>query len=196
MRNKRMARRNLGIVALLIAGLLVFALVEGVVLPRVDQREELYAQEQLSPLTHDIARTGKFKTKYMGNASKVSGLFRSLPLGPIRSFALDPDTFTVQVNLEASLPESDGSRDSAMLYGATAAFAYIGNLETVIFNDDQRAYKVTREELQQWYGFGALANLTEDSSVWNQEVQSKLANREYVRQAIERLFHETAALAV
>jgi hypothetical protein len=197
MRTRQRSRRwNIGILALLLAGLVCFGAVEGVALPLQDQREDRYNSAQNSPLTHDIARTSHYATRYMGNASKVTGLFRSLPLGPIRSFALDPDVFTVQVNLDASAPMAEIDRDRAYLYSATAAFAYIDNLEAVIFNEGSVAYRVTREGLLTWYGMDGFAALTADSAVWKTEVQDKLAEQDYARRAFQELFRESKTLSV
>lgn len=191
----RIRRWNIGILALLLAGLVCFGVVEGVALPRQDQREAQYTADQNCPLTHDIARTAHFATPYMGDASKVTGLFRSLPLGPIRSFALDPDVFTVQVNLDSSTPLADKDRDPAYLYSATAAFAYVDNLEAVIFNEGAVAYRVTREDLLTWYGVDVFSSFTRDAAVWETAVQSKLADAEYARRAFQQLFHNTQVLS-
>lgn len=192
---QRLRRWNIGILALLLAGLVCFGVVEGVALPRQDQMEAQYNAAQNSPLTHDIARTSHYATRYMGNASKVTGLFRSLPLGPIRSFALDSDVFTVQVNLDASAPMTEIDRDRAYLYSATAAFAYIDNLEAVIFNEGSVAYSVTREGLLTWYGVDGLAALTADSAVWKKAVQGKLADQDYAQRAFQELFRESKTLS-
>lgn len=189
-------RWNIGIFVLLIAGFICLGVVEGVALPRQDQQEALYNEAQNNPLTHDITRTASFATPYMGNAAKVSGLFQSLPLGPIRSFALDPDEFTVQVNLDLSVPMAEADRDRAYLYSATAAFAYIDNLEAVIFNQGSAAYRVTREELLHWYGVDQFSSLTTSSATWQAAVQNKLTDREYTRQAFQELFHESETLSV
>lgn len=197
MRSQQRSRHwNIGILTLLLAGLVCFGAVEGVALPLQDQRETRYNEAQNSPLTHDIARTSHYATRYMGDASKVTGLFRSLPLGPIRSFALDPDVFTVQVNLDASEPMAEIDRDRAYLYSATAAFAYINNLEAVIFNEGSVAYRVTREDLLTWYGVNGFSALTADSTVWKKAVQDKLADREYARRAFRELFRESETLSV
>ncbi|MCT2193661.1 MULTISPECIES: DUF4825 domain-containing protein [Paenibacillus] len=189
-------RWNIGIFALLLAGFVCLGVVEGVALPRQDKQGALYNEAQNNPLTHDITRTASFATPYMGNASKVSGLFLSLPLGPIRSFALDPDVFTVQVNLDSSVPMADVDRDRAYLYSATAAFAYIDNLEAVIFNEGSAAYRVTREELLDWYGVDQFSSLTTDHAVWQAAVQNKLTDRDYAWRAFQELFHETETLSV
>lgn len=193
---QRIRRRNLAILTLLLAGLICFGVLEGVALPRQDQRDARYLEAQNDPLTHDIARTADFATPYMGDASKVTGLFRSLPLGPILSFALDPDVFTVQVNLDPSLPMADQDRNQAYLYSATAAFAYIGNLEAVIFNEGSAAVRVTREDLLTWYGAEELSALTTDAATWKEAVQNKLADQDYARRAFQALFHKSGTLSV
>jgi len=192
---QRFRRWNIGILALLLAGLVCFGVVEGVALPRQDQREAQYTADQNSPITHDIARTAHYATPYMGDASKVTGLFRSLPLGSIRSFALDPDVFTVQVNLDSSTPLADRDRDPAYLYSATAAFAYVDNLEAVIFNEGAVAYRVSREDLLTWYGVDGFSAFTRDAAVWKTAVQSKLADAEYAGRAFQELFHNTQVLS-
>lgn len=188
--------RNISIFVLLLAGLLLFGLVEGVWVPHSERREQELNQAQLNPLTHDITHSEKFATKYMGDASKVGGLFRSLPAKPISSFALDPDTFTVQLNIKNTEPEQEQEDGQVLLYSATAAFALIDNLQAVIFNYGSAAYKVTRDDMQKWYGVDTLASLTENTDVWEKEVQSKLADREYVTQALHSLFRKTEALSV
>lgn len=193
---QRIRRRNIGILILLLAGLVGFSVVEGVALPRQNQREAEYQAAQNNPLTHDIARTAKFQTRYMGDASKVGGLFGSLPIGPIRSFAMDPDVFTVQINLDSSAPRAGADRDRAYLYSATAAFAYIDNLEAVIYNEGSAAYRVTREDLLAWYDTDTFSSLTASNAAWKAAVQDKLADPEYAQRAFRELFRESETLSV
>lgn len=196
MKGRRLWKLDIGVAVLLLVGLLAFALVEGAILPGQDRRIERYEKAQQNPLTHDIARTAKFQTRYMGDASKVGGLFGSLPIGPIRSFALDPDVFTVQINLDSSAPRAEADRDRAYLYSATAAFAYIDNLEAVIFNEGSAAYRVTREDLLAWYHTDTFSSFTASSAAWKTAVQDKLAEPEYAQRAFRELFRESETLSV
>ena len=184
-----MKMRNIWIIGLFVAGLLLFGWVEGAAIPHMKAQEDQYNHEQLSPLTHDIKRTEKSRTKFMGSFPHVAGVFSSLPLGPIKTYQLDSDALTVQLNMEGSYSTKNQQQEKTrLIYSATAAFRYIDNLEAIIYHFEDVTYKVTRSDVEKWYG-AVWDALDDNQTVWKKEVQSKLADESYVSKAMDSLFH-------
>ncbi|OBR66620.1 hypothetical protein A7K91_07130 [Paenibacillus oryzae] len=175
-----MKARNKIIVVLLIFGVALFGVIQGVVLPQMEQKKKQYEAEQQNPLTHDINNVLSFKNNYMGNSSNFINLFYSLPLNHVdMSFQLYPDELAVDVNYKetvGSLGENEVAQ--ALIYNATAAFALIENLEVINFNFTGMSYHVSRTDVETWYGVKLPSLLDQD--VWKKSVQSKLYDSEYV----------------
>lgn len=183
-----MKARNKFILGLIVVGIALFGIVQGIIIPRIAQNEQQYAAAQQDPLTHDFENTLKYKNQYMGNAGNVTNLFRSLPLNNVdRSFQLYPDTYTVEINYKESIGDiGEDQVGRALIYNATAAFALIDNLEAIHFHFINGASaKVLRSDVERWYGVKAAA-LAEQGN-WRNRVQSKLDDEEYVRQCKETI---------
>ncbi|MBP1157383.1 MULTISPECIES: DUF4825 domain-containing protein [unclassified Paenibacillus] len=182
-----MKARNKFIMGLIVVGIALFGMVQGIIIPQIAQNEQQYAAAQQDPLTHDFENILKYKNKYMGNAGNVSNLFRSLPLNNVdRSFQLYPDTYTVQVNYKESIGDiGEDQLDRGLIYNSTAAFALIDNLEAIHFHFSGASAKVLRSDVERWYGVKA-STLAEQGN-WRNRVQSKLVDEEYVRQCKEAI---------
>ena len=136
--------------------------------------------DQQNPTTHDLNNILKYKNKYMGNSSNIINLFYNLPLSNMEiSYELFPDKLTAQVNYKEKIENINKNKVvKALLYNSTAAFALIDNIEAINYNFTGLTYKVSRSDVEKWYGqnLSALLN-TED---WKSKTQLKLEDNEYV----------------
>ena len=182
--------RNKLIIGLIVAGIVLLGVVQGIIMPQMEQNRQQYLAEQQDPLTHDFGAVLQFKHPYMGNASNLANLFNRLPLNGIeKTFQLFPEILTAEVNYKETVwGIGEVKVDRAMIYNATAAFALIDNLEELNINFTGSSYKVLRSDTQQWYGV-ELATLAEED-VWAGTLQDKLADEEYVRSCKKALIKE------
>ena len=182
--------KNRIILILVIAGILVFGLVEGYIKPRMADQRQQYAIEQQDPLTHDFGNVQKYKNPYMGNASNLINLFNALPLKTIqKKFQLHPQELKADINYEEAASEVEGENlKSSLVYNATAAFVLIDNLQSISFNFTDASYLARRRSVEVWYGM-TLSELS-DKDLWKREVQDKLNDMDYVETAIKAFFEE------
>ncbi|MCQ6561390.1 DUF4825 domain-containing protein [Paenibacillus mendelii] len=182
-----MKARNKAILALLAAGMILFGLVHGVILPKIEQDELNYIAAQQDPLTHDIESAKRFKNKYMGNAGNLANLFQSLPLSDIRfTFQLYPDLLTAELHYRTTEESIKAELlNRALIYNATAGFALIDNLEVIHFYFMGTSYKVSRSDVEQWYGVQASSLIQNEA--WVDSVQRELEDTAYVRSAAKAL---------
>ncbi|MFU1793734.1 DUF4825 domain-containing protein [Paenibacillus azoreducens] len=184
-----MSAKNKIIMLLAAAGILLFAAVQGIVLPKQEWDRQAYEAAQQNPQTHDLQSIAKYQNKYMGNASNLSNLMHSLPLNEVRStFELHPDTLTADIVYHADTADLNSEKlERSLIYNATAAFALIENLEQIRFKFEDRTYTAKRSELENWYG-KKLPSLTDSPKIWQPVVQEPLANPDYVKKGISSLF--------
>lgn len=186
--------KNKLILLLASVGVLLFSAVQGIVLPQWDRNEQIYAAEQLSPLTHDLESIMKYQNKYMGNASNLSNLMHTLPLSEVRStMELHPDSLAADIIYHAPTTDLEPQKlERSLIYNATAAFALIDNLKRIRFKFDDRVYEAERGRLEDWYG-KKLSSLTDSPKIWKPDVQNPLAAPSYVKKGISSLFTVTDA---
>lgn len=184
-----MKTRNKIIIFLLIIGIVSFAFVNGVIIPKINANKQQYIAEQQNPSAHDLESILKFKNKYMGDAPNMINLFHSLPLSNVgTTFQMFPDQLTTDVNYQETVANI-GTLEvkKALIYNATAAFALISNLESLNFKfSDSSSYKVNRDEVEKWYG-EKTASLLSDKT-WKEKVQTKLDDNQYVETCFKALF--------
>jgi len=175
-----MKTRNRIIIALSILGIVLYGYVQGVVIPKNNEKKQQYIAQQQNPRTHDLDTILKYKSKYMGDFSNLANLFRTLPLNSIeRSYELFPDKLIAQVNYKDSIDNiSEEEVVKALLYNSTAAFALIDNLEGVNYNFPGTNFMILRSDVEKWYGEKLLGLLKKDE--WKSKVQDKLLDNEYV----------------
>ena len=175
-----MKTRNRIIVFLAIIGIILFVLVQGVIIPKNNQKNDEYTAQQKSPITHDLKSVLKYNSKYMGDSSNLVNLFHTLPLNNIpMSFELFPDKLIAQVNYKDSIENiSEDTAREVLIYNSTVAFALIDNLKEINYNFTGRAYKVKRVDVEKWYGTGLQGLLNENE--WKSKVQDKLKGSDYV----------------
>ncbi|NMO95571.1 DUF4825 domain-containing protein [Paenibacillus lemnae] len=171
-----MKQKNKWILSLIIVGLIGLFVIEGYVKPNVKQEAAQYEIMQQDPATHHIAPAARYKSKYMGDAGKVSNLNRQLPYSDLRfTFQLYPDQLTAQLNFEQSAAEIEPSLlKKLLMYNTTANMVFIDNLEAVIWHFPDGDYTVKRNELAEWYGIqGSLSELQSEQE-WDEIVQERV----------------------
>lgn len=179
-----MKTRNRIIIALAVIGAALTILVQGFIIPANNQKKLQYAISQQNPATHDLNSIIKYKNKYMGNISNLSNLFYKLPLGNTgMTFQLYPDRLTAEVNYkeaEKKINLEDKYKSSrSIIYNSTAAFALIDNLQEIDYKFMGSSYKVTRSNVEKWYGVKAQALLDGDN--WKNKVQLGLKDENYIK---------------
>lgn len=165
---------------LVLLGICLMFTVHGVILPKLEHEQQQASLRQQHPLTHDISQVLSYRHPYMGNASNLSNLFGALPLQELRrTFRLDSEQYVAELHFEVAATETEELLlKQSLIYNATAAFALIDNLQTVRFQFLDRGYSVNRANVEQWYG--ERANQLAVPDVWQEHVQSKLHDQEYV----------------
>lgn len=175
-----MKTRNSIIICLVIIGIVIFGLVQGVVIPRNNSKNNQYIEQQQNPTTHDLNSVLQYKNKYMGNLNNIYNIFHNLPLSNIAmSFESFPDKLTVDVNYKETIENINENKvNKALIYNSTVVFALIDNLKGINYNFTGLTYKVSRSDVEKWYGQN-LSGLLK-SEEWKSKVQDKLEDNEYV----------------
>jgi len=188
-----MKTNNKILIFLVVFGVILFGIFKGIVMPQMAQSKQLDTIEQQDPVKHNFESVLKYKNQYMGNASNLSNLFRSLPLSNIGvSFQLFPDTLTVDVNYKEAVDSiGEDKVNKALIYNATAAFALIDNLEAINFKFTGVSYKVLRSDVEKWFSV-KLSTLAEKDT-WKKTVQSKLDENEYVLNCTKAVLHKNSS---
>jgi len=179
-------RHNI-IIGLAIIGIILFGLVQFVVVPRNNERNQQYKVEQQNAITHDINNVLEYGNKYMGNASNMFNLFHALPLSDVAmSFELFPDKLTVEVKYKDSVENINASKvNKALIYNSTVAFALIDNLNEINYNFTGSSYKVSRLNIERWYGQDLQGLLKKEE--WKSKVQEKLKDNKYVKECAQAI---------
>ncbi|KQL46220.1 hypothetical protein AN963_14710 [Brevibacillus choshinensis] len=169
-----MAARNKWIMALVIVGVILFALIQGVIIPDNIKKAEQYRLDQQNPLTHDLNAILPYKSKYMGDASNLSNLYAHLPLNGVKkTFQLYPEALTLELNYEETVSEvGEESVKAALLYDSVAAFALIDNLQAIRYRFPDATYQMTRLDMQQLFGENLSGLLNQEK--WKTDVQDRL----------------------
>lgn len=180
-----MGTKSKVILVLLIIGLSLFGIVQGIVLPNMKENKEQYARDQQEPVTHHFEESLPYENLYMGDASNTMNLFHSLPLNNIeKSFQLDSEEYSVEVIYNGKISEIGSEKiEKSVVYNATAAFVLIDNVEAVQFNFIDGDYEFSRSKVSEGYEI-PLAELAE-VEVWDREVQTKLNDPDYIQYFLE-----------
>ncbi|MBU3153745.1 DUF4825 domain-containing protein [Clostridium estertheticum] len=180
-----MKTRNNIIIGLAIMGIVLFGLVQFIVIPKNNQKNSQYMVQQRNPITHDINNVLKYRNEYMGNSSNIINLFHKLPLSNIKmSFELFPNKLTAEVNYKDTIANINENKvNKALIYNSTVAFALIDNLQVINYNFTGSAYKVSRLDVEKWYGRDLPGLLKKEE--WKNKVQDKLEDNKYVNDCIK-----------
>ncbi|WP_315121196.1 DUF4825 domain-containing protein [uncultured Clostridium sp.] len=175
-----MKKRNFIIIILLVIGVAAFGSTEFILKPRQEEKKAKYLLAQQSSVTHDFKNVLKYKTQYMGDSSNIINLNYSLPLGNIpRTNEINSDKLEYIINYKESVSNIGEEKvKTDLIYNATANFALIDNLEAITFNFTDSSYKITRNDVEDWYKID-LSSLV-DETKWSKEVQEKLGEKNYV----------------
>lgn len=184
-----MNKKNIWILVLLIIGITGIVAVEGYAKPKAREQAVQYEAEQKSPYTHDISRSLKFKSKYMGDASNLSNLNYSLPFNELdRTFQLFPDDLTAELKYKDSSSKLDAAKLEEMLvYNTTANFVMIDNLQALQFTFEDTAFSIQRKAVEEWYGGEDKLALLQNEQQWREVVQNKMKDREYIQKFNDQL---------
>ena len=170
-----MRLRHILIIALAVIGLISYAVIQGILIPQQEMKQQQYEAAQQNPVTHDLNRILQYKSKYMGDASNMGNLFQHLPLADIQhTFELQSDVLLAQINYSAESTTLDKvGLNQALFYNSVAAFALIDNLETIIYHFEDTDFQVERADVEQMYGAPLSDLLTLDQ--WKEKVQDAIA---------------------
>lgn len=110
----------------------------------------------------------EFKSAFIGDNSAIGSIVNQLPSSEyLNGFELKTKEAPYGVILNYKGIEADDiekkDKETA-IYNATFIFALVQNADWVLFHFDNREYKVTKEELQDWYG-KELSNFTSEDEL-------------------------------
>lgn len=126
----------------------------------------------------------KFRDSYIGDNSAVGSIVNQLQEAEhFKVFELETkeQPYGIILNYDWSAPEQDYKK--AAIYNATFLFTLVRNADWTTFNFDNQEYKLTREDLQGWYG--------EDLSNLKNENETKELTEKYLEDEnkINQLFN-------
>lgn len=175
-----MSKRDKAILCLLAAAIILFCAIQFAILPAQEKRQAEYSENQKDALTHDISAIEDFKSPYVGNASNVGNLFYALPLNDrSMKFQIDSDTCSLTVRYQDAVQNIGKEKAYRnLLYNSVAAMAAIDNLAAITYEFSDDVISFDRQELE--LAFGAPLSELLDVTVWEEEVQSRLASSDFV----------------
>lgn len=161
---------------LAVIGLIGYGVIQGILLPQQELKQQRYEAAQHDPATHDLASILPYKSKYMGDASNIGNLFQHLPLAEVQAtFELQSDVLLAQINYKVESTSLDPAfLEKSLFYNSVAAFALIDNLETLVYHFEDVDYRAERVDVEQMYG----ANLSDllSADQWKDKVQAVFTN--------------------
>lgn len=177
-----MNRKEQVVKVLVIAGILLLLLVQGIVIPNRNARQEVYLAAQDDSLTHDTASVAKYESAYMGDSSNIANLFHHLPLQSIsKKFQLDSENLKATVFYEVAdweIGEAKMKRD--LLYNSVVAMGLIQNLQVIRYEFSGSAFEFSRAALVEELD-AELADLLA-SEEWKTDFQEQLADEKFVNE--------------
>ncbi|ENH96745.1 hypothetical protein J416_09044 [Gracilibacillus halophilus YIM-C55.5] len=104
----------------------------------------------------------KYKDSFVGDNSAVGNIVRQLQGAEhFQDFELKTKDKPYGVILNYDWLNSEQKYKEAAIHNATFIFALVQNVDWITFNFDDQEYKITKENLQDWYGED-LSGLSED----------------------------------
>ena len=95
----------------------------------------------------------KYKDSYVGDASAVGNSASRLQGAEhYKGFELKTAEKPYGIILNYDWSDSEQNYKKTAIYNATFLFALIKNADWIMFNFDDQEYKITKENLQNWYG--------------------------------------------
>jgi hypothetical protein len=178
----KMNKKTKIIIILLVVGALLFSVVQFIIIPTINHRQEQYAVAQTDSLTHDINSVLKYKSQYIGDNSNTANLFYNLPLNNVSmKFQINSDDCSLTVNyLDTiwNIGEEKVQRD--LVYNSAAAFSLIDNLTKITYEFSGKSYSFTRSQFEN--AFGTPLSSLLNQKVWSEKIQSKLDDTTFVEE--------------
>lgn len=98
----------------------------------------------------------QYKDSYVGDNGAVGNIAMQLPNGEyLNGFELKTieEPYGIILNYkEIDAVEIENNYKETAIYNATFIFTLVKNAEWVTFNFDDQEYKITKEDLESWYG--------------------------------------------
>ncbi|MEG0385550.1 MAG: DUF4825 domain-containing protein [Solibacillus sp.] len=95
----------------------------------------------------------KYKDSYVGDNSAVGNILNQLQAAEfLKGFELKTTEEPYGIVLNYEWTESKQNYKNTAIHNATFLFALIQNVEWISFNFSNQEYKITKEQLQNWYG--------------------------------------------
>ncbi|MGE7926044.1 DUF4825 domain-containing protein [Viridibacillus arvi] len=103
----------------------------------------------------------KFKDSLVGDNSAVGNIVNQLQGAEhLKGFELETKERPYGIILNYDWSESEQNYKKTAIFNATFLFTLVQNADWITFNFDNQEYKITKENLQNWYGedFSELKN--------------------------------------
>ncbi|MEE6131728.1 DUF4825 domain-containing protein [Bacillus sp. 1780r2a1] len=127
----------------------------------------------------------EFKDSYIGdNSAVVHIVHQLLHEEEFKKLKLQTKKQPYGIHLTyEDISGADNEREKVAIYNATFIFALIQNVDWIIFQFDNAEYKLTKEELEGWYG-KQLSDFSNEKSL--KELATNYLNDE---EKVKKLFH-------
>lgn len=126
----------------------------------------------------------KYKDSYVGDNSAVGNIANQLQGAEhLKGFELETKENPYGVILNYDWSESEQNYKKTAVFNATFLFTLVQNADWITFNFDNQEYKITKENLQNWYGedFSELKNKDDLKEL----AQKHLENEDKMNQLFE-----------
>ncbi|MBO0602230.1 DUF4825 domain-containing protein [Sporosarcina sp. E16_3] len=95
----------------------------------------------------------QYKDSFVGDNSAVGNIANQLRSGEnLEGFELKTKEKPYGIILNYDWLESEQNYKETAIFNATFLFSLVQNVDWITFNFDSREYKITKENLQEWYG--------------------------------------------
>lgn len=162
-------------------GLLFFIVVQFIIIPIKQTRQDQIILNQNDSLTHNLDSIIKYKNPYIGNFSNTANLFYHLPLNKTSlKFHIHPKDCSLTVyylDTVEQLGNDKVQRD--LIYNSVASMALIQNLSKITYEFTGKTFIFTRDQITSIYGKD-LPSLIMDKKKWQSKVQTKLNDSNFV----------------
>lgn len=180
-----MKKRNKIIIALIAIAVIMFCTICFFIIPNMERNQAIYNSNQQDALTHDITAIEDYRTRYLGNAANVSGLFEQLPLSNVeKKYQIDSEKCSLTISyLDTVWNIGEQKVYQDLLYNAIAAMASIDNLSSITYAFPEYSFSFTRAEMEEVFD-NDLSSLL-DEKIWKEKVQDRIADKDFLEQFYE-----------
>lgn len=180
-----MKKRNKIIIALIAIAVIMFCTICFFIIPNMERNQAIYNSNQQDALTHDITAIEDYRTRYLGNAANVSGLFEQLPLSNVeKKYQIDSEKCSLTISyLDTVWNIGEQKVYQDLLYNVIAAMASIDNLSSITYAFPEYSFSFTRAEMEEVFD-NDLSSLL-DEKIWKEKVQDRIADKDFLEQFYE-----------